>query len=108
MSAIPSISVDELRRRKEAREPLVLVDVREPNETAYASIADSIAIPLRTLPASLGRIPADRPVVVYCHHGGRSAQAVAYLIAQGRDNVANLNGGIDSWSMQIDPEVPRY
>jgi rhodanese-related sulfurtransferase len=102
------ISVDELKRRREAKEPLALIDVREPNETAFASIEGSIAIPLRTLPANLDRIPADTPVVVYCHHGGRSSQAVTYLISRGRDNVANLSGGIDAWSVQIDPKVPRY
>ena len=85
-----------------------LLDVREPSETDLCVIPGAVLVPLGQVPQSVSSIPSDRPVVIYCHHGGRSARATAYLQAQGYGNVCNLEGGIDAWSRLVDPEVPRY
>ncbi|HEX8850927.1 MAG TPA: rhodanese-like domain-containing protein [Gemmatimonadaceae bacterium] len=87
--------------------PPFLLDVREPAENAHARIGGETLIPLRTLPTAVEDIPRDRVVVVYCHHGARSARAVDFLRAHGID-ARNLTGGIDRWSIEVDPSVPRY
>jgi rhodanese-related sulfurtransferase len=102
------ISSDELKRRHDAGEDLVLLDVREPDELATASIAWATWIPMRDIPARLGELPSDKPVVVMCHHGGRSERVTRFLNANGYDNAINLAGGIDDWSVSADPSVPRY
>ncbi|HYW52710.1 MAG TPA: rhodanese-like domain-containing protein [Candidatus Elarobacter sp.] len=102
------ISVEELKRRHDAGERLVLLDVREPDEVATASIPWATAIPMMQIPARIGEIPRDVPVVVMCHHGGRSERVAQYLAAQGYAGAVNLNGGIDAWSASVDPSVPRY
>ena len=90
----------------------VLLDVREPWEVALARVAlppaQSLAIPLGALPARAGEIPRTQPVVCICHHGVRSAQAVAFMRRGGRGEVYNLAGGIDAWSTAVDATVPRY
>lgn len=94
-----------------ARAP-VLLDVREPWEIALASIrvpeAPTLCIPMQQIPARLGELDPARPIVCVCHHGMRSAQVAAFLLRHGFDDVINLAGGIDAWSAQVDPAVPRY
>ena len=107
----PEISVTELKRRLDAKERLVLLDVREPHEYEIASIDGARLIPLAELPPRLNEIDEggrDQLVVVHCHSGVRSAQAVRLLQAAGFQNAYNLAGGIDAWSEQIDSGVPRY
>ncbi|MCG2594194.1 sulfurtransferase [Ramlibacter sp. XY19] len=91
--------------------PLVL-DVREDWELKTASVrADGFelrAIPMGEVPARLAELPQDRPLAVLCHHGGRSQRVAAFLEQQGYTRVANIAGGIDAWSQEIDPGVPRY
>ena len=91
---------------------VVVLDVREPWELQTASVqADGfelLAIPMNTVPGRLAELPADRPVAVLCHHGGRSQQVARFLEQQGYTRVANIAGGIDAWSQEIDPGVPRY
>lgn len=93
-------------------EPPLLLDVREPWETALAHIAPgraaSLDVPMMQIPQRLGEIERTRPVVCICHHGMRSAQVVAFLQQQGYPAVYNLTGGIDAWSRDVDPAVPRY
>jgi len=84
-----------------------ILDVREPHEHAYASIAGSELIPLATLHRTLDAFPRDHDVVVYCHHGIRSAHAVELLRGAGV-RARNLSGGIDRWSTEVDPSVRRY
>jgi rhodanese-related sulfurtransferase len=61
------------------------------------------------VPGRVAELPRDRPIVVMCHHGVRSAHVVAYLReAHGFEQVVNLSGGIDAWSCDVDPRVPRY
>lgn len=87
---------------------VILLDVREPFEREIAAIEPSVHIPMKDVPSRLDELPRDRPVVVYCHHGGRSAMIAAYLEGEGFHDVANLRGGIDAWSTDVDPKVRRY
>jgi rhodanese-related sulfurtransferase len=95
-----------------APERFVLLDVREPWEVQTARIdlpgATALHIPMRAVPSRLGEIPQQRPVACICHHGARSAQVVAFLMHHGYHDVYNLAGGVDAWSTQVDPGVPRY
>ena len=96
---------------KELREknPLIqFLDVREPEEVEIGHISKTLHIPLNFIPYSLKKIPKDKTLIVYCHHGMRSLKAVEYLKAKGFDNVVNLGGGIHEWSTKIDPTIPTY
>ncbi|MEM9558398.1 MAG: molybdopterin-synthase adenylyltransferase MoeB [Acidobacteriota bacterium] len=86
----------------------VLLDVREPFEAEIATIEGALLIPLGELPRRLDELDRESILVVHCHHGGRSAQAVGFLRSQGFDRAVNLGGGIDDWSETIDSNVPRY
>jgi adenylyltransferase/sulfurtransferase len=92
----------------DAREPLELIDVREPFEYEIARIDGAKLIPLGEITERLGELNRERPIVVHCHSGTRSAQAARLLQQRGFGNVYNLEGGIDAWSDQIDPSVPKY
>jgi rhodanese-related sulfurtransferase len=91
-------------------ERFVLLDCREPAEVATARIAGSTHIPMRDIPGRIGELEANRQgrIVVHCHHGGRSLRVTQFLRQQGFASVQNMTGGIDTWSQQIDPSVPRY
>jgi sulfur-carrier protein adenylyltransferase/sulfurtransferase len=86
----------------------VLLDVREAPEVSFASLPDAVHIPLGQLPERLGELDPTRPLVVYCHHGVRSSRALGMLERSGFTRVRHLTGGIDAWSVQVDPELPRY
>jgi glyoxylase-like metal-dependent hydrolase (beta-lactamase superfamily II)/rhodanese-related sulfurtransferase len=101
------VTVQELKRKMDAGEDFVLVDVREPDEFAEANL-DGVLIPLRELPKRYAELDSSRETIVHCHTGGRSQRAVEYLYEKGFRNVKNLIGGIDAWSRTIDPRVPRY
>jgi rhodanese-related sulfurtransferase len=90
--------------------PVLLVDVREPWENALCRLPGSVLLPLGELAGRASELdpPAGALVVAYCHHGVRSLRGAALLAAQGIDDVASLAGGIDAWSLEIDPTVPRY
>jgi rhodanese-related sulfurtransferase len=103
-----TITPKDLKSRLDKGEKLVLVDVREPWEHALAKLDGSILIPLATLPQSLDKLDRNAEIIAYCHHGMRSGDATSFLLQQGFPNVKNLIGGIDAWSVQIDPSVPRY
>ena len=98
----------EAARRLAAGEPLELVDVRLADERALAELPGALWIPLHELERRLDELPRDRTLVVFCHVGGRSAVAVDFLRRRGFPRAANLAGGIDAWSRQVDPAVPRY
>jgi rhodanese-related sulfurtransferase len=103
------ITPQEVQRRLTAGEKLRLIDVREPFETQQASIAGAELIPMRSVPAALGSLSAEEnPIVVFCHHGMRSAQVVGWLREQGVENCSSMAGGIDRWSLEIDAKVARY
>lgn len=102
------MSVADLASLRQAGRPHAVLDVREPWETALCLIPDSITIPLGTLSSQLSRIPSEEPLVIVCHHGGRSMQAVMWLRAQGYANAINLRGGIHEWARQVDPAMATY
>ncbi|MEP7015162.1 MAG: molybdopterin-synthase adenylyltransferase MoeB [Verrucomicrobiota bacterium] len=106
--AIPTISVRELKRKMDAREEFELVDVREIFEYEIARIDGAKLIPLREIADRAGELRRDAPIIVHCHSGMRSANAVQLLRERGFAKVYNLEGGIDAWSEEIDPDVPRY
>lgn len=102
------VSVGELADWQRAGRDLVLLDVREPHEHAICHIEGSLLVPMREVPERLEGLDRDRLTVVHCHHGPRSSHVVAYLRQQGFARATNLTGGIDAWSLEIDPSVPRY
>ena len=106
--AIPEMSPHELKRRMDAGEPLELIDVREPFEYEIARIDGAKLIPLGEIAERLVELEREQPIIVHCHSGKRSAQAVRLLQQRGFAKVYNLEGGIDAWSEQIDPNVPQY
>jgi adenylyltransferase/sulfurtransferase len=85
-----------------------LVDVREPWEAAIASIDGSRLVPLGMLGQSFEHLDRDRPLVLYCHHGSRSARALDLLRRSGFTKATHLAGGIDAWATQVDPSLARY
>ena len=103
-----TITVRDLKARLDKGDKIFLLDVREPHEYSMAKIEGSTLIPLGTLPTSLDQLNPDDEIVALCHRGMRSADAVGFLLQQGFNNVKNLIGGIDAWSVEVDPAVPRY
>ncbi|MEQ1852255.1 MAG: rhodanese-like domain-containing protein [Chthoniobacteraceae bacterium] len=108
--AVPEITVTEALKLLSGPNPPRLIDVREPDEWSVARIAGAELLPLSQWPAVALEKLTDKsqPLLVQCHHGGRSAKAVAWLLQQGFTNAINLAGGIDAWSTQVDATVPRY
>ena len=103
------ISPEELYRRQQAGDDLQLIDVREPEEYDYCHLPGSLLLPLDEVPRRAAEIRTEGPVVLICHHGVRSAQALGYLRQHlGRLNVLNLRGGVAAWAAQVDPDFPRY
>ncbi|MFN7856862.1 MAG: rhodanese-like domain-containing protein [Acidovorax sp.] len=90
----------------------VVLDVREPWERQTASVAaqgfDLVSIPMGEVPYRLAELDAGRPIACLCHHGARSMRVAAFLAQNGFEQVANITGGIDAWSLESDPAVPRY
>jgi rhodanese-related sulfurtransferase len=89
-----------------------LVDVREPQEIAIASLEKFANLPLSQFPEWSDPIQnyldPHTETIVMCHHGLRSAQVCQWLLSQGFTNVKNLSGGIDAYSIRVDPSIPRY
>ncbi len=104
----PEITVEELARKRRTGEAFTLLDVREPHEFEIAHIEGASLIPLRELPSRMRELQSSAEIVVQCHSGVRSAYAVQMLQAAGFTQARNLTGGIDAWSVRIDPSVPRY
>lgn len=102
------ITPKELKRRLELGMQLAVLDVREEDEVALAPFPCATHIPMAELPSRLEELDPDEEIVVLCHHGIRSAQVVGYLVERGFTRVYNLSGGIDAWSREVDPSVPRY
>ena len=103
------ISAGELATQLQQGEAIHLLDVRLPGEHQLVALTGSQLIPLQELPLRWREIdPKSGRLVVYCHHGVRSWQAALFLEQQGFQHVASLQGGIDSWAMEVDPSLPRY
>jgi adenylyltransferase/sulfurtransferase len=102
------ISPQEVKKRLEQGEKLLLVDVREPHEHAICQIAGAVLIPMGTIPANLTKLDVEEDVICFCHHGMRSLDVANWLRSRGVESAKSMSGGIDRWSTEIDPNVPRY
>ena len=109
MTDVPEISVQELAEKLRGPTPPVLVDVRQPWEHKLVALPGSRLLPLHELPARTGELEdaRGREVVVICHHGARSLTGAALLRQVGLD-AKSLAGGLDAWSAEVDPNLPRY
>jgi len=87
---------------------IILLDVREDAELQTAAVAGALHIPMGQIPDRLQELDKDRTILCLCHAGSRSAQVAQYLMAQGYAKIFNVSGGIDAWSQQVDPQIPRY
>ena len=103
-----TITVQELKQKLDRGEKVVLIDVREPWEYNIAKIEGAQLIPLGTLAAEYKKLDPNTEIVMHCLMGMRSMDATQFLLQQGFKNVKNLTGGINAWSLQVDPSVPRY
>jgi adenylyltransferase/sulfurtransferase len=104
------LSAMEVKKIAERGEKFLLLDVRDSDEFEKARIQGSTLVPLSQVEARLEELQAwrDRPVVVHCHRDGRSAKASRILLRAGFADVATMSGGIEAWSLTVDPEIPRY
>jgi rhodanese-related sulfurtransferase len=102
------ITPAEIKQRIDRGEKLLLVDVREPWEFAICRIEGAMLIPMGSVPAHLQSLDTDDDVICYCHHGMRSLDVAVWLREQGVAGAKSLAGGIERWSLEIDPQVPRY
>ena len=105
---IPTIEVEDLRNLMQTSDKPTIVDVREDWEYALCHVDGSIHMPLSTLASEYMNLPTDKPIVVMCHHGGRSAKAVVFLQQQEIAGAINLKGGIHAWAQRIDPSMKTY
>jgi adenylyltransferase/sulfurtransferase len=87
---------------------VTLIDVREPHEYEIAHLPGARLIPLDRLPERLGELDSSNEIVLHCHHGERSLRALEFLRQAGFRKLRHLRGGIDAWSREVDPAVPRY
>lgn len=108
---VPAAQFVQWQRAKAGAKPVVL-DVREPWEVETASVqADGFElkiIAMGEITVRLGELTQDRPIACLCHHGMRSMNVAAFLEQHGFEHLANISGGIDAWSAEVDPAVPRY
>ena len=88
--------------------PATIVDVREAFEIGICRIDGSVHIPMNSIPQRIDELPQTNPLLVQCHHGGRSMQVVNFLRHHGFDNAINVAGGIDAWAVEIEPGMQRY
>lgn len=108
MSLPREISVAALQRLRHSGAEFTLLDVRDDDEVAVASLEGATHVPMDEVPTRLGELKSDGDIVVFCHSGGRSAHVAEYLRRNGFPSTANLAGGVDAWSREVDPTVPRY
>ena len=102
------ITPKQVKERLERGEKFMLVDVREPWEHQLCRIEGAKLVPLGTVASNLQMFEAAEDVVLYCHHGRRSLDAAAWLQQHGVDGARSMAGGIERWSSEVDPSVPRY
>lgn len=111
MSSVP-IEVESLsvKNKLDSGEKMLLLDCRERSEYEKVRIPESVLIPMSELPERLGELEMYRelPVIVHCHHGGRSLRVAEWLRGQGYPQAQSMAGGIDDWAVRIDPSLPRY
>ena len=104
---IETIDATRLKEKRDANEDFVLLDVRSQEEFQLVNIGGT-HIPLQDLPERFRELSEKTPIVVLCHHGVRSEQAASFLEAKGFKEVSHLDGGIDSWAIEVEPDLLRY
>ncbi|MEK6684420.1 MAG: rhodanese-like domain-containing protein [Nitrospirota bacterium] len=102
------LSPQDVKAKLDGGEKIVFLDVREPWEVALNRLAGAVHIPLGELGQRYRELNPDADIIAYCHMGVRSLKATRFLKEQQFKNVKNLAGGIEAWSLQVDPKVPRY
>jgi adenylyltransferase/sulfurtransferase len=105
---VGELSPLELAERLQRGEPMTVVDVREGWEWGIGHLREARHIPLQAVLSDPDAVQSDAMIVLYCHHGGRSFAAARALVERGHQRVWNLDGGIDRWSLEVDPSIPRY
>lgn len=106
---VTGITPEEFLERRRRGEPIVLVDVREPWETAFAPVpCEHRRIPMGQIADRVGELDPNAVTVVICHAGVRSLAVAQFLMRHGFAAALNLTGGIDAWSIRVDPSIPRY
>jgi rhodanese-related sulfurtransferase len=110
MSNVLELSCANVKARIDSGEKFLLLDVREQDEYDVARIAEATLLPMSQIAERVGEIQAwkDLPIVTHCHKGVRSMRVANWLAAQGFENVQSMAGGIEAWSLEVDPSVPRY
>lgn len=110
MTAPLELDCRSVKAKLDSGEGFLFLDCREPDEHATAHIAGTTLIPMSALTQRIGELEPyrDSQIVVHCHHGGRSMRVTQWLRQQGFAKTTNMAGGIDEWSQQVDPSVPRY
>lgn len=86
----------------------VILDVREPWETEICTLPGSTCIPMSRIAQRIDELPREADIVVLCHHGMRSFQVATYLRGLGFERLYNLDGGVDAWAREVDPDLPVY
>src|SRR5208283_1606969 len=104
---IPSISVEELKKKMDAKADIFILDVREPHEYQICNLKGYL-IPVGDLPKRVNELDSSREIIAHCKMGGRSAKAVNFLRRSGFKKVYNLTGGITAWAEKVDPKMPKY
>jgi rhodanese-related sulfurtransferase len=102
------ITPEDLKARLDARAPVVLLDVREDWEMKLCRLDNSTHIPIEEIELRVDELSREDDIVVYCHHGVRSAAVADYLRQLGYARAVNLAGGVDEWARRIDPSMRRY
>jgi rhodanese-related sulfurtransferase len=105
---LSNLTPTEIHEVLTTRADIVLIDVREPAEYALAHIHGATLIPMQSLPQTLDTLPLDREIILYCHHGMRSEMAGNFLLSRGFARVSHMLGGIERWTDDVDPSVPKY
>lgn len=110
MPNVAQYTVEALSERIKSGETPTVLDVRNPDELAIASLEGTINIPMPAIGQRVSELDSlkNQEIIVMCHHGGRSQRVAEFLVNQGFTNVKNLTGGIHAWSLKIDPSVPTY
>jgi rhodanese-related sulfurtransferase len=100
------------QQKMKAHGQLIVLDVREPQELQLASVKpegfELLHIPMNAIPTRLQELDPSRPVACLCHHGARSLQVAGFLQSRGFSHLANVSGGINAWSSQVDASIARY
>ena len=97
-----------MAERLKEKDEFRFIDVREPQEYAVARVEKAELMPLTEFNEWIETLKPEEEIVVMCHHGIRSANVCMFLARNGFTKVYNLDGGIDSWSIEVDENVPRY